>query len=156
MHTDEQNLDPNTVHAQRSERRSRLLVDREVQSALVRRIIIHWFLFVFVTFGLVGFLQGCIEHPSTSIGELLSYVIARNALGFAAGLALIPVFVMDTIRATNRFAGPIARLRTMLRALAEGKDEVAMSLRDGDYWKEMAREFNAAVGHLRSRKPAGS
>jgi hypothetical protein len=156
MLKDEKDSVPNTNHPEKTERRSRLLVDREVQSALIRRIIIHWFLFVFVTFGFVGFLQACIEHPSNSLGDLLSYVIARNALGFAAGLALIPVFVLDTIKATNRFAGPIARLRTMLRALAEGKDEVSMALRNGDYWKEMAQEFNAAVGNLRARKPAGS
>lgn len=155
-------LDQNPVEnpgvTNRSERRSRLLVDREVQSALIRRIVVHWFIFVFVTFGLVGFLQGCIECPAGSMRELLSYVISKNALAFAAGMALIPVFMLDTIQATNRFAGPIARLRTILRALADGKDEVSMSLRNGDYWKELAREFNEAVGNLKSRqqKPAGS
>ena len=143
---------PELKNQNQTERRSKLFVDQEVQSALVRRLLLHWFLFIFVTFGFVGLLQGCIEHPSESVSELISYVLSRNALGIVAGVALIPVFVWDTIRATNRFAGPITRLRGMLRSLAEGKEESAMSLRSGDYWKELANEFNAAIAGLRGQR----
>lgn len=135
-----------------SERRGRLYVDREVQASLVRRIVMHWMLFILVTFGLVGLLQGCIEHPGASLGETIRYVLGRNFLGIVAGFALIPIFVYDTIQATHRFAGPIARLRGMLRSMANGERAAELSLRKDDFWKDLASEFNQAIEALRGRR----
>ncbi|HEY6562897.1 MAG TPA: hypothetical protein VIY86_00245 [Pirellulaceae bacterium] len=137
------------------ERRSQLLVDPEVQSSLVRRILIHWCIFVGTTFVLVGLMQACIEHPQGSWGEILGYVLAKNALALLVAVALIPVFVYDTIKVTNRFAGPIARLRGMLRSLAEGEEINDLNLRKGDFWRNLADEFSRAVAQLK-QTPRGT
>ena len=144
------------IREELGDRRSRLYVDREVQASLVRRIVLHWLAFVFVAFGLVGVLQACIEHPTRDLGALASYALGRNFLPFLAGLALIPVFAYDTIRATNRFAGPVQRLRRLLRAIGDGQDIRNFEMRRDDQWSELAEEFNRAFERLRSEAAARS
>lgn len=137
------------VQPELSDRRSRLYVDREVQSSLVRRILLHWLAFVAVAFGVVGVLQACVEHPTGSPADWAQYALARNFLPLLAGLALVPVFVYDTIRATNRFAGPVQRLRRLLRAIADGEDIRHFEMRKDDQWSELADEINRAFERLR-------
>lgn len=52
------------------------------------------------------------------------------------------------MRLTNRFAGPIVRLRKALRSIANGEDITELKLRSGDYWFEMADEFNSVMQRL--------
>lgn len=132
-------------------KRKRIYVDPEVQLALGRRLLMHWFLFVVVCFGVVGFLQACVEHPSTSLSGMFISSLRRNVLSLFAGFAMIPLFIYDMMQTTNRFAGPITRLRSMLREI--GKDGVPRELhmRNGDYWCELADEFNLAVTKLQER-----
>ncbi len=57
-------------------------------------------------------------------------------------LALFPAFALDTIRFSNRFVGPIARLRRYMRELAAGEPINALTFRDNDFWGDVADEFN--------------
>ncbi len=60
-------------------------------------------------------------------------------------LALFPAFALDTIRFSNRFVGPIARLRRYMRELADGENITTLAFRDNDFWSEVADEFNQVV-----------
>jgi len=55
--------------------------------------------------------------------------------------AFFPVFVLDTIRFSNRFVGPVTRLRRNLRDLKSGQVET-LKFRGHDFWNEMANEYN--------------
>ena len=63
------------------------------------------------------------------------------------------MFIRDSFRLSNRFAGPIGRVRHALHELAEGKPFVPIELRKGDFWPEIAQELNAAVERV-TRKEA--
>jgi nitrogen fixation/metabolism regulation signal transduction histidine kinase len=76
------------------------------------------------------------------------FALKRNFIPLMVGLAMVPVFVYDTIRVTNRFAGPIARLRETLRDISSGSELRELKLRQGDYWSELAQEFNQAMRRL--------
>ena len=130
--------------SKKENKRSKLLIDRQVQSALVRRVILHWFLFVFVTFFVIGFLQTCVETPAFTMSEVFSSFLANNSLALVVSLSLLPVFVYDVIKLTNRFAGPISRLRSELKSLANGGPAKPLVFRDGDFWAEIASDFNTA------------
>ena len=125
-------------------KRKRLFVDKEVQSALARRIAFHWMVFVFVTFVLIGFLQTCVETPTLLPSEIFKTFIANNAMSLLIAFALLPVFVYDLIQVSNRFAGPMMRLRTALSDLAAGKPVKPLNFREGDFWGEVAENFNKA------------
>ena len=128
----------------KSNKRKRVFVDNEVQSALARRIAIHWFIFVVVTFVFVGILQTCVQAPSLQPAVILKNFIANNALSLLIAAALLPVFVYDVIQLSNRFAGPIYRFRSMLIDIEEGKEVEPLSFREGDFWNEIAGHFNNA------------
>jgi hypothetical protein len=67
---------------------------------------------------------------------------------FAASLVL-PLLLLDVLRISHRFAGPMYRLRNALRDAADGKQVPPVKFREGDFWCEMADEFNRVSARLR-------
>ena len=63
---------------------------------------------------------------------------------------LLPVFVLDTIRISHRFAGPIYRLRQTIRNIAQGKPAQRLKFRDFDFWQGLAEDSNRMVDRLAS------
>jgi hypothetical protein len=58
------------------------------------------------------------------------------------------------MRMSNRFVGPIYRLRRSMRSLANGADVDPVFLRDGDYWFDFAEDFNRVATEMGAIKPA--
>ena len=69
---------------------------------------------------------------------------AKNTIALLIAFALLPVFVYDVIKMSNRFAGPISRLRVTLTDIADGKDVKPLNFREGDFWNEISVKFNKA------------
>jgi signal transduction histidine kinase len=69
-----------------------------------------------------------------------------------ASFILLPLVIVDIIRASNRFVGPMLRLQRSMRQLARGEDVEPIEFREGDLWHEFATEFNA----LRTRMQAST
>lgn len=88
-------------------KRSKFLVAPQVQWAIGRRVIQHWALFAFclltinVTFLLLMTVNDPIEDPMNAAA--LSQLPVLTVL-----LVMLPIFVVDTVRLTNRFAGPMS------------------------------------------------
>ena len=70
-------------------------------------------------------------------------------------LALLPAFMLDTIRFSNRFVGPILRLRRHLRELGNDMNTEPCAFRDNDFWRGMANDFNTLIdkGYLKEESP---
>ena len=63
-------------------------------------------------------------------------------------MLVLPVVMFDMSRLTNRFAGPLFRLRGSMRRLARGERVDPVHFRENDYWQEIAEEFNAIVARI--------
>ena len=74
-------------------------------------------------------------------------------LGLIAGAGRLPMVVADVIRVSNRFAGPLVRLRRSMRALARGEHVEPIHFRKGDFWQEFAEEFNAVAARVQGERP---
>jgi nitrogen fixation/metabolism regulation signal transduction histidine kinase len=61
---------------------------------------------------------------------------------------LLPVFLRDTLKMSNRFAGPMYRLRTALRMVSEKESCGPIKFRKGDFWQDAASDFNTMLGEL--------
>ena len=124
-------------------KRKQNYVDSAVQGALLKRIVLHWFSFFAVAAIAIIMLQAMLSGPQ---GEPLSQRIMQEASEFTlVGLILIcifPAFLLDSIRFSNRFVGPVGRLRKYLHQLGQDKDTSRVGFREGDFWSEMADEFN--------------
>jgi hypothetical protein len=65
-----------------------------------------------------------------------------------------PVFIVDTIKLSHRFAGPIYRLRNVIRGMAQGEPFKPLAFREMDFWQGLAEDFNEMVEKITSASDA--
>lgn len=128
--------------------RSKYLVDNKVQMALVRRIMFHWLVFMVLLLSLVLTAELFLCAPGTSLIDSCKATLQKNSLILVVMATLLPTLLYDTIKVTHRFAGPIARLKNSLSALADGKQVDEIKLRKDDFWLDLAADFNRVVRKL--------
>lgn len=129
------------------EKRKRVYIDPQVQRALSLRLVIRWTLFIAIAMFVAICIQ-FLENPMLSLTEHAKQAWWIHGPFFLILIALIPVFVRNSIKLSNRFAGPIYRMRKTIRIIAEGKPAPRLKFRDDDYWQELAEEFNTMVQRL--------
>ena len=61
---------------------------------------------------------------------------------------LVPIIAYDVLVISNRFAGPLYRMRRSLRALGAGESVDPIHFRDHDFLQELAVEFNAVADRV--------
>ncbi|MGI9430516.1 MAG: hypothetical protein ACR2NM_17785 [Bythopirellula sp.] len=135
--------------------RKKTFVDPKVQGALVRRLIRHWVLFMVVA-SMVAFCLQVLSNPFRSLGEHVQDLWWTHGPFLLVMVFLLPVFVLDTIKLSHRFAGPIYRLRQVILEIAQGDPPPRLKFRDFDFWQGLAEDFNRMVDQLTTRdaKPA--
>ncbi len=133
-------------------KRSRTLVDTEVQGSLIRRVAVHWVVFFVLNTIALMFWIRLFEQPDAQWGQTFSDTVRRFLPFFIITAALIPAFVWDTLKLSHRFAGPITRLRNALVDLKHGRAVAPLKFRDNDFWQEIASNFNDV---MRLRNPDG-
>jgi hypothetical protein len=126
-------------------RRRKNLVDFEVQTCLLKRVAIHWLLFMSVnalalygwTFLLVG-AEGELQAHLTYFLRLYFPVLVVSVL-------LLPVLLLDTSKLSNRFVGPIVRVRKTLALAVKGEAVQPVKFRENDFYGELAKDLNAVL-----------
>ncbi len=134
--------------------RQQLLIDRHVQGALMRRTALYsaacgvYFLVILV-------LTETMSNANTTLGEAFLRCL-DEAVYWAPGLILLaPLVAYDMLKMTNRFAGPMFRLRREMQRLVEQKSASPLTFREGDHWTELTVIFNQLrdeMGELRKFK----
>ena len=133
-------------------KRKQNYVDSDVQGSLLRRIVAHWLVFFFVVAFSTITLQALLGDPGLPLTTRLANE-AREFLLIGIIIAvLFPAFLLDTIRFSNRFVGPISRLRRQMRELGETGETPVLRFRDNDFWMELAEEFNAVRARVVARE----
>lgn len=123
-----------------------------MQGALVRRVLFHWCIFFAVTAIALTAVPALTGDPAIPFSERFSAELGKLVTLSVLMLALLPAFMLDTVRFSNRFVGPIARMRSSLRKLSQTKQADKIQFRGNDFWSEMADEFNNIVDLVESQK----
>ena len=126
-------------------KRSKTLVDAEVQGSLLRRIAIHWVIFFVCNAIALMIWIRMFEQPDATWGQTFGDTLRRFLPFFVITAALIPAFVWDTLKLSHRFAGPMLRLRNALADAKAGRSVAPLHFRGSDFWKEVATNFNAVL-----------
>jgi hypothetical protein len=63
-------------------------------------------------------------------------------------IAILPLFVWDTVTLSHRFAGPMCRFHNSIKRLAAGEEVRPIRLRKGDFWTNFADDFNVLLERL--------
>ncbi|MEQ1827091.1 MAG: hypothetical protein ABL921_14145 [Pirellula sp.] len=127
-----------------SVRRNQKYVDREVQTSLLKRICAHWVLFMFANIVAITLWTRFLETPLDPWSDTIRLASNRIIPFAMVSMALFPVFVWDAIKLSNRFAGPIIRVRKVLAQIANGQIPKPIEFRNGDFWKSLAHDLNRA------------
>jgi hypothetical protein len=132
-------------------KRRQLFVDPKVQGSLILRVVLYWIMcLVTVTLTLLCW--------RVATGPIQPFSVHFDAMWYhfgpalVASLLLLPVVVYDVLEISNRFCGPLFRLRRCVRALGRGEHVDPISFRDDDFWKEFAQEFNTLLARIQ-REP---
>ena len=130
----------------RPQRRQKF-IDSKVQGALARRIIFHWLVFLVVA-SVTALMLQVLSDPFRPSGEHLENVWYTHGPFLVVMVFLLPIFVIDTIKVSHRFAGPIYSLRRSMREVADGQPPQKLKFREGDFWHELASDYNAMIDRL--------
>lgn len=133
--------------------RTSFLIDPKVQWALIRRLMMHWclMLLALVSAGVVIELFSG-DEDVTFLGAIKSSFGTQGPL-IVLMFLLVPVYLHDVVKISHRFAGPMLRLRRILKSLAKGGNGAQLKFRPGDFWQETADDFNRFYAkHMETRK----
>ena len=128
--------------------RRQLFIDRPVQVALLLRALLYWavclmsqllmvFFFAIVTSSADDFLAN---------GPQLWWHLQ---LSVVASTVLLPVILLDLLKLSHHWVGPISRLRTTLKALSRGEPVSPIRFRDKDFWQDLAGDVNVVAAELK-------
>jgi hypothetical protein len=128
-------------------RRKKHFIDTCVQGALARRIIVHWLVFLAVG-SLVAFILQVLSNPFRPLSNHVHDMWYTHGPFLLVLLFLLPVFVVDTIKLSHRFAGPIYALRKAIREVASGQKARRLKFRKRDFWHDVANDYNSMLERL--------
>lgn len=135
--------------------RKKTYVDPKVQGALVRRLVIHWVTFLAVA-SAVAFCLQVLSNPFRSITDHAWHMWWTHGPFILVMVFMLPIFVLDTIKLSHRFVGPIYRLRQSIRGMADGEPVKPLKFRDFDFWQGLAEDFNRMIERLTNRDSSGT
>jgi hypothetical protein len=135
------------------EQRKKNYVDPPVQGALSRRLVVHWLLFLAASAAFAFFMQ-VLSDPFQPVSRHLKQMWWMHGPFLTVGLCLLPVFVNDTIKLSNRFAGPLYRIHQVVKQLGKGERPGPIRLRPNDFWHEFAADFNVMIERLTQEEVA--
>jgi len=128
-------------------RRSRWFADPPLQCRLLAQTILYWMYSV----GAIGAIALVwivfARHPQTP-AEWIDQLWLNCGPLVVGSVLMLPLVLLDCVRFSRRFAGPMVRFRRALRDLAEGDSPAAIELRENDFWAEFARDLNRVSERL--------
>ncbi len=129
--------------------RRQLFVDRQVQGALLVRIAAYW-CFSVLAVCLITLCVQAITYPNRPFLEYFAFsefFVQYGPLILTSAI-LVPLIMFDVVAVSNRFVGPLLRMRRSMRNLAAGEPVEPIHFREKDYWQEVAQEFNLVVARV--------
>ena len=108
---------------------------------MLRRVVGYWGFCLLSIFS-VAFYWEYLQQPEAEPQQLFETIFARYAPALIGSLVLLPFVLYDALKITHRIAGPIYRLRKAMGKILAGETVGAVRFRDGDYFHEIAEEFN--------------
>ncbi|MCC6507857.1 MAG: hypothetical protein IT423_02030 [Pirellulaceae bacterium] len=121
--------------------RQKVWIDQHVQGVLVGRVILYWS-GILLYFGLsIGCYQWW-QNPEWTMAQHMGAMFEQVGPCLPTLFLLLPLVIFDIVRLSNRFAGPIYRLRTHLKELNQNSNTCPLHFRDDDYWQQLADPIN--------------
>ena len=132
-------------------KRRRLFVDGPIQSALLLRATMYWAVCLIVQVLMIVLFAVLTSSPDSfyaHVGDLWRHL----QLSVVAAILVLPMMLFDIVKLSHRWVGPVFRLRASLHALSRGEPVAPIRFRDGDFWQELAGDFNVIATELKKHR----
>ncbi len=125
-------------------KRRQYLIDRRTQFKIAGQLVALWFAGIAIVAGFPLFAMLMYGGIIAKLPMPMIFEQIFDAVWFPLMMALIvvPLGVWYSFRFSNRLAGPIFRVNREITRLAGGIDSCPVTLREGDFFKELAESFN--------------
>lgn len=126
------------------QRRTRIIVDGNLQWRLTRRAISTWLTGLVAIFAVpisITFMAGVFVfgHPASSV---VRSIFEAASFPLILALLVIPLGIRDSFQFSNRIAGPMMRMKRNMADLAAGQPIHSIRLRPGDFFVDVVDQFN--------------
>ena len=128
-------------------KRTRLFIDSQVQGHLLCRVVCYWCMAVAIM-GTLAAVQVAIESRHAPFSVVANRTLLAFGPSLIAAVVMLPLIMFDALRFSNKFAGPMHRLRREVKRLADGDSYAPIDFRKGDFWYDLAQEFNRLADRL--------
>lgn len=132
-------------------RRHQMIADRKLQGTLLAHATIYWFYCLF-SVTLIAVCWIFFTNQPESSSELFTQLWVNCGPALLGSILLLPLVLLDCLRLSNRFAGPMVRMQRVMRELASGEAPESVKLRPGDFWCEFADDINMVMERLRRQE----
>lgn len=134
----------------KSAKRKKLLIHRGIQGTLLFHFAFHWVIFSALTAILIVFLQ-CLYTLGLD-AEVRNQQLRMTLLTLiVVSVVLTPAFAFDLLRLSHRFVGPVYRMKRYFQQ-TNSTDNVPLTLRQDDYWQDVAQVVNEMFARLRTNE----
>jgi nitrogen fixation/metabolism regulation signal transduction histidine kinase len=130
------------------EQRKKIWIDR-FQTYLFFRISLYFICYQVVLWGFIVLerdIFGGLEQMLGPVATAYGWVFLPLTVGVVSLL-----FILDALRFAHRVVGPLVRFRKAITSVTAGEELVLVTLRKGDFLKEMEGEFNEMLRTLEQR-----
>jgi signal transduction histidine kinase len=137
-------------------KRNQYLINKKLQYGLIKRMFAYWCLTWFLVFTIpllfnfVLSLATTFDTPSTA--KLASQMASVLIFPVVTSVFFLPIAAWDSIRFSNRIAGPMFRFGQTIRQMADSENTTHLVMRDHDYCKELAVELNRLMDTISDLK----
>ena len=135
--------------------RKKVFVDRDVQGELLRRLAVFWLCCMLYVL-LPSLIGQFFKEPDKFIHEQFGAIWFRYAPVLIAMLVRLPCAVHDLPKLSNRFVGPLYRVRRDLRRLANGENIEPLKFRTEDYWQDLAATINELAAEMQRARTSSA
>ena len=132
--------------------RSRMIVDPQVQGALVVRCIMHWAFCIMIA-ALILLCWHVMANPGRPNHTYFVELWFTYWRAFVVSIGLLLVVMKDLISFSNRICGPLIRIQRTMRRLAAGEHVESIYLRENDFGHEFTADFNALIDRIQQGSP---
>jgi hypothetical protein len=137
-----------------SQKRQRLFIDGPIQSALLLRATMYWGVCLIVQVLMVVLFAVLTSSPDSFYANVEN-LWRHLQLSVVAAILVLPMMLFDIVKLSHRWVGPVFRLRSSLHALSRGEPVTPIRFREGDFWQELAGDFNVVASELKKHRGEG-
>ena len=125
-------------------RRRKLFVDVKLQGALLAHTTMYWS-YCLLSVGVIAVAWIVLAKKPATSADLFEHLWQNFGPALIGAFLLLPLVLLDCLRLSNRFAGPMVRVQRAMKQLANGEKPSKIKLRDGDYWTDFVDDLNRVI-----------